>query len=50
MIILSNILQVIHTQILKFHQAFRAAKSLDEMIQLHDDQYVLNALQTRFPS
>ncbi|KAI0353132.1 hypothetical protein OH77DRAFT_1407845 [Trametes cingulata] len=28
---------VIHTQILKFHQAFREAKSLDEMIQLQND-------------
>jgi len=28
---------VIHTQVLKFHETFRAAKSLDEMIRLHDD-------------
>ena len=26
---------------LKFHDAFREAKSLDEMIGLHDDQYDL---------
>ncbi len=32
--------QVIHTQILKFHDAFRGAKSLDEMVQLQNDQYV----------
>lgn len=30
--------QVIHTQVVDFHEAFRAAKSLDEMIQLHDEQ------------
>ncbi|KAI0660705.1 Spc98 family-domain-containing protein [Cubamyces menziesii] len=28
---------VIHTQILKFHEAFRGAKSLDEMIRLQND-------------
>ncbi|EIW61599.1 uncharacterized protein TRAVEDRAFT_143542 [Trametes versicolor FP-101664 SS1] len=28
---------VIHTQILKFHDAFRGAKSLDEMVQLQND-------------
>lgn len=31
---------MIHTQILKFHDAFRGAKSLDEMVQLQNDQYV----------
>lgn len=36
---------VIHTQVLKFHEAFRAAKSLDEMIQLHDDH--LDKIQGR---
>jgi hypothetical protein len=25
--------------VLKFHDTFREAKSLDEMIQLHDEQY-----------
>ena len=28
---------------LKFHDTFRKAKSLDEMIQLHDDQYAFSA-------
>ncbi|KAJ6532287.1 Spc98 family-domain-containing protein [Mycena vulgaris] len=28
---------VIHTQVLKFHDSFNKAKSLDEMIQLHDE-------------
>ncbi|GLB34196.1 putative spc97 / Spc98 family proteim [Lyophyllum shimeji] len=28
---------VIHAQVLKFHDAFREAKSLDEVVQLHDD-------------
>ncbi|KAJ7940262.1 Spc98 family-domain-containing protein [Mycena leptocephala] len=28
---------VIHTQVLKFHETFRKAKSLDEMIQVHDE-------------
>ncbi|KAJ7681203.1 Spc98 family-domain-containing protein [Mycena rosella] len=31
---------VIHTQVLKFHDTFNKAKSLDEMILLHDEQYV----------
>jgi hypothetical protein len=35
----SDILQVVHAQVNKFHEAFRGAKSLDEMIQLHDHQY-----------
>lgn len=30
--------QVLHTQVLKFHEAFRQAKSLDEMIQLQNEQ------------
>ncbi|KAG6856046.1 hypothetical protein H0H87_008150 [Tephrocybe sp. NHM501043] len=28
---------VVHAQVLKFHDVFREAKSLDEMVQLHDD-------------
>ena len=32
---------MIHTEVLKFHEKLRAAKSLDEVIQLHDEQYVL---------
>ena len=31
-------LQVIHAEVLRFHEAFRKAGSLDEMIQLHHDQ------------
>ncbi|KAG6916475.1 hypothetical protein DXG01_006669 [Tephrocybe rancida] len=31
---------VVHAQVVKFHDVFREAKSLDEMVQLHDDQYV----------
>jgi hypothetical protein len=46
---LSNACQVIHTQILKFHEAFRAAKSLEDMIQLHDEQCMFNPFQTYFP-
>jgi hypothetical protein len=30
--------QVIHTQVLKFHETFSKAKSLDEMIKMHDEQ------------
>ena len=30
--------QVLHTQILKFHEEFRKAKSLDEMIRLQNEQ------------
>nr|GAT50894.1 predicted protein [Mycena chlorophos] len=33
--------QVIHAQVTKFQQTFVAAKSLDEMIQAHGEQYVL---------
>lgn len=29
--------QVIHTQLLTFHKAFQQAKSLDDMILLHED-------------
>ncbi|KAK0467793.1 Spc98 family-domain-containing protein [Desarmillaria tabescens] len=36
---------VIHVQILKFHEAIRAAKSMDEMIRLHDEH--LDKLQGR---
>ncbi|KAH0840303.1 hypothetical protein J3R83DRAFT_1313 [Lanmaoa asiatica] len=32
------LLQVIHVQVLKFKSAFKKAKSLDEIIKLHDDQ------------
>ncbi|OCH94284.1 hypothetical protein OBBRIDRAFT_163520 [Obba rivulosa] len=28
---------VLHTQVLKFHEAFRQAKSLDDMIRIHED-------------
>jgi len=36
---------VLHTSVLKFHDAFREAKSLDEMIGLHDDH--LDKMQSR---
>ncbi|KDQ64207.1 hypothetical protein JAAARDRAFT_219284 [Jaapia argillacea MUCL 33604] len=36
---------VLHTQVLRFHEGLRKAKSLDEMIQLHDDH--LEKLQGR---
>jgi hypothetical protein len=34
----TTVSQVIHTQIQTFHSAFRDVKSLDGMIQLHDEQ------------
>ncbi|KAK0453073.1 Spc98 family-domain-containing protein [Armillaria borealis] len=37
--------KVIHVQILKFHEAIREAKSMDEMIRLHDEH--LDKLQGR---
>ncbi|KAH7916234.1 Spc98 family-domain-containing protein [Hygrophoropsis aurantiaca] len=36
---------VIHTQVLRFHDAFREAKSLDEMIKVHDNH--LEKVQNR---
>ncbi|KAF8897878.1 Spc98 family-domain-containing protein [Infundibulicybe gibba] len=33
---------VIHSQVIKFHMAFKAAKSLDEMIRLHNEQSVMH--------
>ena len=33
--------KVIHAQVLKFHDDFRDTKSLDEMIQVHDEQCVV---------
>ncbi|KAF9462032.1 Spc98 family-domain-containing protein [Collybia nuda] len=36
---------VIHTQVVNFYETFRAAKSLDEMIQLHDEH--LDKIQGR---
>ena len=35
-----SVVQVIHVQVLKFKSAFKEAKSLDEMIKHHNDQYV----------
>lgn len=35
---------MIHTQVVKFHDIFRQAKSLDEMIECHDEQCVWNSM------
>ncbi len=31
-------MKVIHAEVSRFHEAFRTVPSLDDMIQLHDDQ------------
>ena len=35
---------VLHTQVLALHEALRKASSLDEMVDLHEDQYVRHSL------
>jgi len=32
------VFKVVHAQVVKFHDKFREAQSIDDMIQLHDDQ------------
>lgn len=39
-VVLMRVGKVIHSQITKFHDDLRQASSLDEMIRLHEEQYV----------
>jgi len=32
------VFKVVHAQVVKFHDKFREAESIDDMIQLHDEQ------------